>query len=76
MGEELYNKVQEAITEKFQDKTIKEIIKEVIDGKYGIGEERQLKLGYTNNLCIKIYYNKINLFLKLVLIWRNFVCMK
>ena len=76
LGEETYNKVQEAITEKFQDKTIKEIINEVINGKYGIGEERQLKLGYTNNLCIKIYYNKINLFLKLVLIWRYFVCMK
>ena len=56
LGEELYNKVQEAITEKFQDKTIKEIIKEVINGKYGIGEERQLKLGY----MYEIVQNQIN----------------
>ena len=56
LGEEIYNKVQEAISEKFQDKTIKEIIKEVINGKYGIGEERHLKSGY----MYEIVQNQIN----------------
>ena len=53
MGEELYSKVQESIIGKFQDKTVKEIIKEVINGKYGNGEERQLKLGYMYEYKIK-----------------------
>ena len=56
LGEKLYNEVQEKIIENFEDKTIKEIISEINEHKYGIGEGLQLKLGY----MYEIVQNQIN----------------
>lgn len=56
LGEERYNQVQERILEKFEDKTIEEIVNEVVDKAYGNGEERQLKLG----LMYEMVQNKVN----------------
>ena len=56
LGEELYEKVQDRIIEKFSCQTIEEIVNDVIEKMYGNGEERVLKLLIMYN----IVQNKIN----------------
>ena len=56
LGEEKYNKVIERQIEIFGDKTIEELVNDVIGKMYGNGEERVLKLGIMYN----IVQNKVN----------------
>ena len=56
LGEDIYNKVEKRMIEIFEDKTIEQIAYEVLDKKYGNGNERILKLGIMYN----IVQNKIN----------------
>ena len=56
LGEDLYQEVERRYIEIFSDRTIDDIVDEVLDKKYGNGDERILKLGIMYN----IVQNKVN----------------
>ena len=56
LGEDLYQEVERQYIEMFSDWTIDDIVDEVLDKKYGNGDERILKLGIMYN----IVQNKVN----------------
>ena len=55
-SEGLYERVEERMIENFSDKTIEELVNDVIGKMYGNGDERALKLGPMYN----IVQNKVN----------------